>query len=141
MTGFFFIYLVQIKAMKNILLLSLFMISINSFGQQKVLTNTIQKSTTKLDKNSDRKTLKEFVESIYINSLNAFEGEKPLINIDELSVQVKRNSGKFESIKLTDLNNISVDQLKSFEYKKDKTIEALYGRRGELFGMVMIELK
>ena len=127
--------------MKNILLLSLFIISINSFGQQKVLRNSIKKITTKLDESSDRKTLKEFVESIYINSLNTFEGEKLLINTDELSVQVKRNSGKFESMKLKDLNDISVDQLKSFEYKKDKTIEALYGRRGELFGMVMIELK
>ena len=127
--------------MKNILLLSLLIISINSFGQQKVLTNSIKKITTKLDKSSDRKTLKEFVESIYISSLNTFEGEKLLINTDELSVQVKKNSGKFESMKLKDLNDISVDQLKYFEYKKDKTIEALYGRRGESFGMVMIELK
>ncbi|MDM1550137.1 MULTISPECIES: hypothetical protein [Empedobacter] len=127
--------------MKNILLLSLFIISINSFGQQNGIKESFQKSTTKLDESSDRKTLKEFVESIYINSLNTFEGEKPSINIDELSVQIKRNSGKFESMKLKDLNDISVGQLKSFEYKKDKTIEALYGRRGELFGMVMIELK
>lgn len=64
--------------MKNILLLSLLIISINSFGQQEVLTNSIKKTTTKLDKSSDRKTLKEFVESIYINSLNTFEGEKLL---------------------------------------------------------------
>ena len=127
--------------MKNILLLSLFIISINSFGQQNGIKESFQKSTTKLDKSSDRKTLKEFVENIYINSLNTFEGEKSLMNIDELSVQVKRNSGKFEAMKLKDLNDISVGQLKSFEYKKDKTIEALYGRRGELFGMVMIELK
>ena len=127
--------------MKNILLLSLLIISINSFGQQNGIKESFQKSTTKLDKSSDRKTLKEFVESIYINSLNTFEGEKLLINTDELSVQIKRNSGKFESMKLKDLNDISVGQLKSFEYKKDKTIEALYGRRGELFGMVMIELK
>ena len=127
--------------MKNILLLSLLIISINSFGQQNGIKESFQKSTTKLDKSSDRKTLKEFVENIYINSLNTFEGEKLLINTDELSVQVKRNSGKFESMKLKDLNDISVGQLKSFEYKKDKTIEALYGRRGELFGMVMIELK
>ncbi|MGV0937000.1 hypothetical protein [Empedobacter falsenii] len=127
--------------MKNILLLSLLIISINSFGQQNGIKESFQKSTTKLDESSDRKTLKEFVENIYINSLNTFEGEKSLMNIDELSVQVKRNSGKFEAMKLKDLNDISVDQLKSFEYKKDKTIEALYGRRGELFGMVMIELK
>ncbi len=127
--------------MKNILLLSLLIISINSFGQQNGIKESFQKSTTKLDKSSDRKTLKEFVENIYINSLNTFEGEKSLMNIDELSVQVKRNSGKFEAMKLKDLNDISVGQLKSFEYKKDKTIEALYGRRGELFGMVMIELK
>ncbi|HAR72732.1 MAG TPA: hypothetical protein DCR77_04915 [Flavobacteriaceae bacterium] len=127
--------------MKNILLLSLLIISINSFGQQNGIKESFQKSTTKLDESSDRKTLKEFVENIYINSLNTFEGEKSLMNIDELSVQVKRNSGKFEAMKLKDLNDISVDQLKSFEYKKNKTIEALYGRRGELFGMVMIELK
>ncbi len=127
--------------MKNILLLSLLIISINSFGQQNGIKESFQKSTTKLDESSDRKTLKEFVENIYINSLNTFEGEKSLMNIDELSVQVKRNSGKFEAMKLKDLNDISVGQLKSFEYKKNKTIEALYGRRGELFGMVMIELK
>ncbi|HAD80373.1 MAG TPA: hypothetical protein DCF99_14710, partial [Flavobacteriaceae bacterium] len=111
--------------MKNILLLSLLIISINSFGQQNGIKESFQKSTTKLDESSDRKTLKEFVENIYINSLNTFEGEKSLMNIDELSVQVKRNSGKFEAMKLKDLNDISVDQLKSFEYKKDKTIEAL----------------
>ncbi len=116
--------------MKNILLLSLLIISINSFGQQNGIKESFQKSTTKLDKSSDRKTLKEFVENIYINSLNTFEGEKSLMNIDELSVQVKRNSGKFEAMKLKDLNDISVGQLKSFEYKKDKTIESLYGRRG-----------
>ncbi|WP_291074041.1 hypothetical protein [Empedobacter sp. UBA5987] len=62
--------------MKNILLLSLLIISINSFGQAKTLSNSIKKSTTKLDESEKRITLRDFVENIYINALNTFEGEK-----------------------------------------------------------------
>ena len=127
--------------MKKITLLILLIISIHSFGQQNGIKESFPKKTIKLDENTQRLSLKEFVENIYINSLNTFEGEKPLMNVEELNVQMKRNSGKFQFMKLKDLNDISVDQIKSFEYKKDKKTEALYGVIGELFGMVTVELK
>lgn len=113
----------------------------NSFGQQKTLSNSIKKSTTKLEESQKRISLREFVESIYINSLNAFKEEKILMNTDELNVVVKDKSGISKTVKLKDLNSISVDQLQSFEYKKDKIISALYGVNGEKFGKVILELK
>ena len=127
--------------MKNIIVLTFLFVSIHSFGQQKTLTNAIKKSTFILDKSQKRMSLKEFVETIYITSLNTFEGEEILINPDELNVVLINDSGQSESIKLKELNDISVDQLQSFEYKRDKITEALYGARGEKFGIVILQLK
>ena len=127
--------------MKNIILLTFLVISVNSFGQQTGIKESFQKSIVKLDENSKRMSLKEFVENIYISSLNTFEGEKIIMNRDELTVAIKNKSVKLEPRKLKDLNDISVDQVKSFEYKKDDVTTALFGAKGEMFGIVVIQLK
>jgi hypothetical protein len=127
--------------MRKIIFIALLFISVNSFGQNNGIKETFQNLTVKLDNNTKKLSLKQFVESLYTNSLNALEGEKSGMNIDDLNVSIKNKEGKFELMKLKDLNDIPFDQIESFEYKKDKYTTALYGTVGEKFGMVTLELK
>ena len=62
--------------MKSIILLQHYLFQLIVLDKQKTLSNSIKKSTTKLDESEKRITLRDFVENIYINALNTFEGEK-----------------------------------------------------------------
>lgn len=125
--------------MKKIILFSMLLISVNSFAQQNGLKESFQASAVKLE-NQERQSLQDFVENIYINAVNTFNGKQSLVKKGKYRVALIDKDGKRKAINSSQLSDYFVDDLKSFKFEKSKTSDVLYGSNGELFGIITIEL-
>lgn len=127
----------DIKKFTQVLFL---LVGLYSFGQESLPINK-SKSLLEDTEIKQRVSLKFFVENIYKNSSDFSHGKKPSIKEGDYDVVVIKNSEEPYNryLKTKDLENIYVEDIKEITFQKKKDL--LYGHFGDLFGIVIIELK
>lgn len=128
------------QGIKKITQVLFLLVGLYSFGQEKMPVNR-SKCLLEDTEIKQRVSLKFFVENIYKNSSDFNHGRKPAIKDGDYDVVVIKNSKEpyNKYLKTKDLENIYVEDIKEITFQKKKDL--LYGHFGDLFGIVIIELK
>ena len=87
-------------------------------------------------------TLQQLVEKMYNDAVAVLDNSKVVYKEGEYPVYVfNKRTKEYNLMESKDVNQIKIEDIKSFKYSKDSSDVVLFGSRVETTGMVWIELK
>ena len=132
--------------MKELILTFTILLSTLSFAQEKkgLVPSSGKLNVVNLsdEENRNKPSLQQMVENMYNDAVAVLENGKVLYKSGEFLVYVfNKRTNDSQLIESKDLNQINVEDIKSFKFSKDASHVALFGSKVESTGMVWIELK